>query len=63
MSDTGSTKWVKNLLDTPLTEAQTRLLAHGPNVAIIPRNLPIEEYVTSIEHVCQKLKEGEADEL
>ena len=63
MPDTGSSKWVKNLSDTPLTEAQTRLLAHGPNFAIIPRNLPIEEYVTSIEHACQKLKEGGADEL
>ena len=61
-SDTDS-KWVKNLSDTPLTEAQTRLLAHGPNFAIIPRNLPKEEYVTSIEYMCQKLKEGEAEEL
>ena len=24
-------KWVKNLSDKPLTEAQTSLLAHGPN--------------------------------
>ena len=30
-SDTDS-KWIKNLSDTPLTEAQTRLLAHGPNL-------------------------------
>ena len=62
-SDTDSSKWVKNLSDTPLTEAQTRLLAHGPNYAIIPRNLAKEEYVASIEHACQKLKEGEAGEL
>ena len=56
-------KWVKNLSDTPLTEAQTRLLAHGSNFSIIPRNLPKEEYVASIEHACQKLKEGEVEEL
>ena len=34
-----------------------------PPFAIIPKNLPNEEYVASIEHVCQKLKEGEAEEL
>ena len=60
-SDTS--KWVKNLLDTPLTEAQTCLLAHGPNYAVIPKIPPKEEYIAAIEHVCQKLKEGEADEL
>ena len=60
--DTDS-KWIKNLLDTPLTEAQTRLLAHGPNFSIIPKNLPKEEYVASIEHACQKLQEGEVQEL
>ena len=58
-----TSKWVKNLLDKPLTEAQTSLLAHGPNYAIIPKNPPKEEYIAAIEHACQKLKEGEADEL
>ena len=50
-SDTNSSysKWVINLSDTPLTKAQTRLLAHGPNFAIIPRHPPKEEYVASIE--------------
>ena len=62
-SVTDSSKWVKNLSDTPLTEAQTRLLVHGPNSAIIPRNPPKEEYVASTEHACQKLNEGEAQEL
>ena len=56
-------KWVINLSDTPLTEAQTRLLAHGPNFAIIPRHPPKEEYVASIEYACQKLNEGKAEEL
>ena len=60
-SDTS--KWVKNLLDKPLAKAQTSLLAHGPNHAIIPKNPPKEEYIAAIEHACQKLKEGEADEL
>ena len=64
-SDTNSSysKWVINLLDTPLTKAQTRLLAHGPKFAIIPRHPPKEEYVASIEYACQKLNEGKAEEL
>ena len=28
--------WVRNLSSTPLTEAQTQLLAHGPNFAVVP---------------------------
>ena len=62
-SDTPTSKWVKNLSDKPLTQAQRRLLAHGPNYAIIPRNPPKEEYIAAIEQACHKLKEGEADEL
>ena len=46
-----------------MTEAQTSLLAHGPNYAMIPKNPPKEEYIAAVEHACQKLKEGEADEL
>ena len=38
-------------------------MAHGPNFAIIPRYPPKEEYVASIEYACQKLNEGEAEEL
>ena len=62
-SDTSMSKWVKNLSDKPLTQAQRSLLAHGPNYAIIPRNPPKEEYIAAIEQACHKLKEGEADEL
>ena len=46
-----------------MTEAQTSLLAHGPNFAIIPRHPPKGEYVASIEYACQKLNEGKAEEL
>ena len=62
-TNSSHSKWVINLSDTPLTKAQTRLLAHGPNFAIIPRHPPKEEYVASIEYACQKLNEGKADEL
>ena len=62
-SDTPTSKWVKNLSNKPMTQAQRRLLAHGANYVIIPRNPPKEEYIAAIEQVCHKLKEGEADEL
>ena len=62
-SDTSTSKWVKNLSDKPLTQAQRSLLAHGPNYAVIPKNPPKEEYIAAIEQTCHKLKEGEVDEL
>ena len=62
-SDTSISKWVKNLSDKPLTQAQRSLLAHGPNYAVIPKNPSKEEYIAAIEQPCHKLKEGEVDEL
>ena len=62
-SEASTSKWVKNLLDKPLTQAQRSLLAHGPNYAVIPRVPPKEEYIAAIEQACHKLEEGKADEL
>ena len=56
-------KWVINLLDTPLTPNQEKLLARGPKFVIKPRQPLIEEYITVIEKTCPKLDKGEADEL
>ena len=36
-----SNKWVKNLLEVPLTEAQVSLLAYGPNFTIGSRRPPM----------------------
>ena len=33
----------------PLTKAQEKLLAHGPNYAVVPKNPPIAEYISVIE--------------
>ena len=56
--------WVKNLSKTPLTEAQERLLAHRPNFAIVPRELPpVLEYITAIERTCSQLQQGKVEEL
>ena len=49
--------------NTPLTEAQEQLLAHGPNFTISPQCLPIEEYLAAVEQTCLRLAQGEAEEL
>ena len=56
-------KWVINLSDVPLTPMQEAVLAHGPNFPVTPKNLPIIEYITSLENACQKLNTNTAEEL
>ena len=56
-------KWVINMSKKPLTEPQVKLLAHGPNYVVTPRNPPIGEYITAVEKTCLNLIQGEADEL
>ena len=56
-------KWVRNLLSTPLTEDQERLLAQGPKFSIRPRQPPVGEYVAAVEQACSRLNKGEANEI
>ena len=56
-------KWIINMSSKPLTKAQEKLLAHGPNFTVVPRSPPVTEYVAAIEHACSKLQQGEAEEL
>ena len=56
-------KWVHNLSKTPLTEAQERALAHGPNFVIAAKEPPVSDYISQIEKACQQLKQGKAEEL
>ena len=55
--------WVRNISSTPLTEAQLKVLLHGPNFAGAPRYPPVGKYILSIEQACSQLKQGEAEEL
>ena len=55
--------WVRNISRTSLPEAQEQLLAHGPNFTLVPRCLPIGQYIAAVELECQQLKQGEAEEL
>ena len=55
--------WVNNLSSNPLTQDEMKLLANGPNYAIVPRIPPIGEYITTIENVCNQLEQGKVEEL
>ena len=56
-------KWIINLSKTSLTEAQKAVLAKGTNYAITPSHIPNIDYITAIESMCPKHKEGDAMEL
>ena len=56
-------KWVINISSKPLTPDQEKLLAHGPNYAIVPKELPIAQYVAAVENACTKLEEGKEEEF
>ena len=58
-----SNKWVINISDKPLTYVEEKLLAHGPNFMVLPKNPPIMEYIAAVEQACTKLGEGKADEF
>ena len=58
----GYRKWVYNLSKTPLTEDQEKVLARGPNFAVIAKP-PVSEYISQIEKACQQLDQGKAEEL
>ena len=55
--------WVRNLSKMLLTDAEERLLAHGPNFSIVPKEPPILEYITAIEKSCSQLQRGKVEEL
>ena len=52
-----------NITNTPLTDAQEKVLAHGPNFAMVTNDPPIGKYIAQIERMCQKMKQGEVQEL
>ena len=56
-------KWVINISSKPLTPDQEKLLAHGPNYAIVPKDPPIVQYVAAVEHACTRLEEGKVEEF
>ena len=56
-------KWVINISSKPLSQDQEKLLAHGPNFAVVPKDPPIAQYVVAVENVCSKLEEGKAEEF
>ena len=63
LEDTSDIKWVRNTSSKPLTEAQVKLLSHGPNYAVVPKKPPTIEYIATIEKACTSLQPGKAEEL
>ena len=63
MHNNNKKKWVINISNQPLTTDEEKLLAHGPNYAIMPKDLPIAQYVAAIANACTRLEEGQADEF
>ena len=65
MSNTSNNnnKWVRNYSKTPLTDAQQRLLSHGPNFVKTPRDPPTIEYIVATEKACNQLIQGKVEEL
>ena len=55
--------WVRNHSKTPLTDAQKRLLSHGPNFVIMPRDPPTIDYIVATEKICNQLSSGKVEEL
>ena len=58
-----SLKWVINLSSKPLTQAQRSVLVKGPNLVVSPRHPPNLDYITTLESVCTKLGQQDAEEL
>ena len=42
---------------------QEKVLAHGPNFVVVANQPSTGEYTAQIERICQKMKQGEAEEL
>ena len=53
----------KHLQHPPWQRAQMKLLSHGPNYAVVPKNPPIMEYIATTEKACTSLQPGKVEEL
>ena len=56
-------KWVINLSNKPLTQAQRSVLVKDPIFAVSPRHPHDLEYITAIESVCTKLGQQDGEEI
>ena len=44
-------------------EWKEKLLAHGPNYAVVPREPPIAQYIAVVENACTRLEEGKVEDF
>ena len=63
LSGTQLKRWVINLSDKQLTDAQTGVLAKGLNFAVTPEKVPVTDFIVATEKIAWRLQEGEAEQL
>ena len=63
LSDEQLKKWVVNILQCELKNAETKVLAKGLNYAIAPKQIPIEQYIVATEQACFTLPQTEVESL
>ena len=56
-------KWVKNLSKRTLTETEKEVLSKGAGFAVVPKQIPYNDYIIATEKACKKLDKGQADAL
>ena len=50
-------KWVRNLSERALTDAETRVLSRGLNYAVTPTNIPHDDFILATELACHKIQD------
>ena len=63
LSDEQLKKWVVNILQYELKNAETKVLAKGLNYAIAPKQIPKEQYIVATEQACFTLPQTEVESL
>ena len=63
LSDEQLKKWVVNISQYELNDAETKVPTKGLNYAIAPKQIPIEEYIAATKHACSMLPQTKTESL
>ena len=56
-------KWVKNLSKRELSDTERNVLSKGAGFAVVPKQIPYNDYIIATERACKVLDKGQADAL
>ena len=56
-------KWVKNLSKRELSDTEKNVLSKGAGFAVVPKQVPYNDYIIATEKACKVLDEGQANAL